>query len=93
MKAKNRKGRDQSIAALQHGGHAAAPTTTDGHLRLRHLRSPRVAVELRVWDGGEPGKGTDIVYVKLGNTVLLNANGQYIDQGNMQYHANCRGPK
>jgi hypothetical protein len=21
------------------------------------------------------------------------ADGQFIDQGNMQYHANCRGPK
>jgi hypothetical protein len=52
-----------------------------------------VAVELRLWDGGEPGKGTDRVWVKLGNTVLIGgALGQLIDQGNMQYHANCRGP-
>ncbi|HTK47759.1 MAG TPA: hypothetical protein VL328_07270 [Gemmatimonadaceae bacterium] len=51
-----------------------------------------VAVELRLWDGGEPGKGTDIVYVKLDGVVTLASAGQYIDQGNMQYHANCRGP-
>ncbi len=52
-----------------------------------------VAVEVRMWDGGEPGKGTDIVYVKLNGVELLGPNGQYIDQGNMQYHSNCRGPK
>jgi hypothetical protein len=51
-----------------------------------------VAVELRLWDGGEPGKNTDIVYVKLDGVVTLAGAGQYIDQGNMQYHANCRGP-
>jgi hypothetical protein len=52
-----------------------------------------VAVELRLWDGGEPGKGTDRVWVKLGNTVLIGgALGQLIDQGNMQYHNVCRGP-
>lgn len=50
-------------------------------------------VELRVWDGGEPGKGTDMVYVKIDGVVRLAAEGQFIDQGNMQYHANCRGPK
>jgi hypothetical protein len=52
-----------------------------------------VAVEVRMWDGGEPGKGTDIVYVKLNGVELLGADGQYIDQGNMQYHSTCRGPK
>jgi hypothetical protein len=53
-----------------------------------------VAVELRLWDGGEPGKGTDRVWVKLGNTVLIGgALGQLIDQGNTQYHNVCRGPK
>jgi len=51
-----------------------------------------VAVEVRMWDGGEPGKGTDIVYVKLNGVELLGPNGQYLDQGNMQYHSNCRGP-
>ena len=52
-----------------------------------------VAVELRLWDGGEPGKGTDKVYVKLGSTELFGAAGIDIDQGNIQYHSNCRGPK
>jgi hypothetical protein len=52
-----------------------------------------VAVELRLWDGGEPGKGTDWVYVKLNGVELFGANGQAIDQGNMQFHSNCRGPK
>ena len=53
-----------------------------------------VAVELRVWDGGEPGKGTDWVYIKIGTpgTEWLGANGRTITQGNMQYHPNCRGP-
>jgi hypothetical protein len=49
-------------------------------------------VELRLWDGGEPGKGTDWVYVKINGVAVLGAGGQTIDQGNMQYHANCRGP-
>lgn len=61
-----------------------------------------IAVELRLYDGGEPGKGTDRVYVRiggalgvggLGGTEYLSAAGKLIDQGNMQYHANCRGPK
>jgi hypothetical protein len=52
-----------------------------------------VAVELRLWDGGEPGKNTDRVWVKLGNTILIGGPlGQLIDQGNMQFHDNCRGP-
>ena len=52
-----------------------------------------VAVELRLWDGGEPGKNTDMVYVKLNGVELFGPNGQAIDQGNMQFHSNCRGPK
>ena len=52
-----------------------------------------VEVELRLWDGGEPGKGTDVVYVTLDGVVTLNAAGQTIDQGNLQYHPVCRGPK
>ena len=51
------------------------------------------SVELRVWDGGEPGKGTDKVYVKINGVELFGPTGVYIDQGNMQYHDNCRGPK
>jgi hypothetical protein len=73
---------------------------TSGALSL--LNNSRIAtgtakngnsVELRVWDGGEPGKGTDKVYVKINGVELFGATGVYIDQGNMQYHANCRGPK
>jgi len=52
-----------------------------------------VDVELRLWDGGEPGKGTDKVYVKLGDTELFGPDGIDIDQGNIQYHSTCRGPK
>ena len=52
-----------------------------------------VAVELRLWDGGEPGTDTDRVWVKIGDDVLIGgAFGQLIDQGNMQYHNVCRGP-
>ena len=51
-----------------------------------------VAVEVRMWDGGEPGKGTDRLYVKLNGVEMLGPNGQLLDQGNMQYHSNCRGP-
>ena len=51
-----------------------------------------VAVEVRMWDGGEPGKGTDVLYVKLNGVEILGPNGQLLDQGNMQYHSNCRGP-
>lgn len=49
-----------------------------------------VAVELRLWDGGEPGKDTDVVWVKLNGNVVLTT--RTIDQGNMQYHPECRGP-
>lgn len=50
------------------------------------------SVELRLWDGGEPGKDTDRVYVKINGVEYLGAAGKTIDQGNMQYHGNCRGP-
>jgi hypothetical protein len=50
-----------------------------------------VKVELRLWDGGEPGKNTDKVWVRLDGTVVLPT--AFIDQGNMQYHPECRGPK
>lgn len=48
------------------------------------------AVELRLWDGGEPGKNTDYIWFRIGNTSY---GPLAIDQGNMQYHPNCRGPK
>ena len=49
------------------------------------------SVELRLWDGGEPGKNTDMVYVKINGIVVVGP--ATIDQGNMQYHPQCRGPK
>ena len=49
-------------------------------------------IEVRLWDGGEPGKGTDFVTLTINGVNILNAAGQTIDQGNMQYHSNCRGP-
>ena len=51
------------------------------------------AIELRVWDGGEPGKDTDKVWFSINGSVkTTGADGQFIDQGNMQYHSTCRGP-
>jgi hypothetical protein len=51
------------------------------------------AVELRLWDGGEPGKGTDRFWFNVNGTIVGNAvTGNLIDQGNMQYHPVCRGP-
>ena len=51
------------------------------------------AIELRLYDGGEPGKNKDRVYATIDGVPVLGAAGQFIDQGNMQYHANCHGPK
>lgn len=51
------------------------------------------SIELRLWDGGEPGKGTDRVYVKINGAAVLGTPGPFIDQGNMQYHPECRGPQ
>lgn len=47
------------------------------------------AVALRLYDGGEPGKGTDVIYFSVGGTAYGPLS---IDQGNMQYHPQCRGP-
>jgi hypothetical protein len=50
-----------------------------------------VEVELRLYDGGEPGADTDKVFVSLdGGETYTEA---FIDQGNMQYHPTCRGPQ
>jgi hypothetical protein len=56
-------------------------TDKDGH-----------AVELRLWDGGEPGKGTDFIYFNIDGVEWLGSAGAFIDMGNMQYHPVCRGP-
>ncbi|MES2522665.1 MAG: hypothetical protein V4617_08225 [Gemmatimonadota bacterium] len=50
-------------------------------------------VQLRLWDGGEPGADADRAYVSVNGTAYLGALGAEIDQGNVQYHATCRGPK
>jgi hypothetical protein len=51
------------------------------------------AVELRLWDGGEPGKDTDRFWFSVDGTIVGDGTtGNLIDQGNMQYHPTCRGP-
>ncbi|MBC7563583.1 MAG: hypothetical protein H7305_11800 [Gemmatimonadaceae bacterium] len=52
-----------------------------------------VKVEIRIYDGGEPGRVDDAVYVLIGASTPLGANGTDLDRGNIQYHANCRGPR
>jgi len=49
-------------------------------------------VELRLYDGGEPGRDDDRIYLNIGHgDIVIGA--KLIDQGNVQYHASCRGPK
>lgn len=90
-------GVDNHVADIDsYGPIASGPLSGAGYPNARIVTGTAkngVAVELRLWDGGEPGKGTDVVYVKLDGVVTLNAAGQTIDQGNMQYHPVCRGPK
>lgn len=50
-------------------------------------------VEIRIYDGGEPGRVADAVYLKIGTTTPLGAAGANLDRGKIQYHATCRGPK
>ena len=50
------------------------------------------AVELRIYDGGEPGRVADEVYLKVDGVEVLGAQGVSLDRGNIQYHNNCRGP-
>ena len=56
------------------------------------------AVEIRIYDGGEPGRVADRVYLKVGaingvgGVEVLGASGVSLDRGNIQYHSNCRGP-
>lgn len=52
-----------------------------------------VAVEIRIYDGSEPGRLADAVYVKIGVTEPLGALGVSLDRGNIQYHPQCRGPQ
>jgi len=79
--------------ATSYGPIAAGPLSLLTNSRVvTGVAKNGVTVELRVWDGGEPGKGTDIVWFSLNGVVKTAADGQFIDQGNMQYHSNCRGP-
>lgn len=49
-------------------------------------------VELRLYDGGEPGRTADRIYLNIGHgDIVIGA--KLIDQGNVQYHPTCRGPK
>ena len=49
-------------------------------------------VEIRIYDGGEPGRDADQVYLKVGDVEVLGADGVRLNRGNIQYHSNCRGP-
>ena len=52
-------------------------------------------VEIRIYDGGEPGRVADQVYLKVGGddgVEVLGPLGVKLDRGNIQYHSNCRGP-
>ena len=59
--------------------------------------SDNTLVEIRIYDGGEPGSGDDQVYVKIGTgqsaTTPLGASGTSLNRGNIQFHAQCRGPR
>ena len=88
---------DHHVADVSTYGPIAAPALASG----TYTNSRRVTgtdkhghtVELRLWDGGEPGKDTDRFWFNVNGTIVGNATtGNLIDQGNMQYHANCRGP-
>jgi len=90
-------GVDHHVADItSYGPIAAAPLASSSFTNSRRaagLDKHGHAVELRVWDGGEPGWKFDRFWFNVNGTIVGNAtNGNLIDQGNMQYHANCRGP-
>jgi hypothetical protein len=90
-------GVDHHVADItSYGPIAAAPLASSAFTNSRHaagLDKHGHAVELRVWDGGEPGWKFDRFWFNVNGTIVGNAtNGNLISQGNMQYHANCRGP-
>jgi len=75
------------------GSGALLSTTYTNSRLVTGLDTHGHLVTLHLWDGGEPGKDTDRVWFNVAGTTVGHAvNGQFIDQGNMQYHANCRGP-
>lgn len=90
-------GVDHHVADItSYGPIASAPLASSTYTNSRRaagLDKHGHAVELRVWDGGEPGWKFDRFWFNVNGTVVGNATtGNLIDQGNMQYHSNCRGP-
>lgn len=88
---------DHHVADItSYGPIAAAPLATSSFPNSRRaagLDKHGHSVELRVWDGGEPGWKFDRFWFNVNGTIVGNAtNGDLVDQGNMQYHSNCRGP-
>lgn len=89
----NVNGVDNHVSDIaSYGAIFAGPLSALPNSRIvRGIAKNGNTVELRLWDGGEPGKNTDVVYVKINGVVVVGP--QTIDQGNMQYHPNCRGPQ
>jgi len=90
-------GVDHHVADItSYGPIAAAPLATTSYPNSRHaagLDKHGHAVELRVWDGGEPGWKYDRFWFNVNGVIVGDAtDGNLINQGNMQYHSNCRGP-
>jgi hypothetical protein len=90
-------GVDHHVADItSYGPIAAAPLASATYTNSRRaagLDKHGHSVELRVWDGGEPGWKYDRFWFNVNGTIVGNAvTGDLVDQGNMQYHANCRGP-
>ena len=90
-------GVDHHVADItSYGPIAAAPLASSTYTNSRRavgIDKDGHAVELRVWDGGEPGWKYDRFWFNVNGTIVGNATtGNLIDQGNMQYHPNCRGP-
>ena len=79
-----------------YGPIAAAPLASATYTNSRRVTGTDIhghSVELRLWDGGEPGWKFDRFWFNVNGTIVGNATtGNLIDQGNMQYHPNCRGP-
>ncbi|HEX6313555.1 MAG TPA: hypothetical protein VFZ73_01795 [Gemmatimonadaceae bacterium] len=88
---------DHHVADVDaYGPIAAAPLASGTYANSRYARGVDKHghdVELRLWDGGEPGRNTDRFWFSVNGSAVGNAvTGNLIDQGNMQYHPICRGP-
>ena len=91
-------GVDHHVSTIStYGPIAAAPLASATYTNSRRVTGTDKdghAVELRLWDGGEPGKDTDRFWFSIAGASVGNATtGNLIDQGNMQYHPQCRGPQ